>query len=52
MLRDSYLSDERREILTREMNPLSTLALTVLLRTQAHILRPIAPGGCSPGLNG
>ena len=43
MLRDSHLNDERREILTREMNPLSTLALTVLLRTQAHMLRPTAP---------
>jgi hypothetical protein len=28
----------------REMRPLSTLALTVLLKTQAHILRPTAPG--------
>jgi len=43
MLRDPHLSGARREILTREMNPLSTLALTVLLRTQAHILRPTAP---------
>jgi hypothetical protein len=43
MLRDCKLNDERRGILTREMNPLSTLALTVLLRTQAHILRPTAP---------
>jgi hypothetical protein len=43
MLRDSHLNDERREILTREMDPLSTLALTVLLRTQAHILHPTAP---------
>jgi hypothetical protein len=44
MLRDSGLDDERRAILTREMNPLSTLALTVLLRTQARIMRPTAPG--------
>jgi hypothetical protein len=44
MLRDSNLNDERRGILTREMNPLSTLALTVLLRTQARVLRPTAPG--------
>ncbi len=42
MLRDLHLNDERREILTREMNPLSSLALIVLLRAQAHILRPTA----------
>jgi hypothetical protein len=40
MLRDPHLNNERREILNREMNPLSNLALTVLLRTQADILRP------------
>jgi hypothetical protein len=44
MLRESDQDDARREVLMREMNPLSTLALTVLLRTQAHILRPTAPG--------
>jgi hypothetical protein len=43
MLRDPHLNDERRWMVTREMNPLSTLALTVLLKTQAHILRPTAP---------
>ena len=43
MLRDPHLNDERREVLTREMNPLSSLALTVVLRTQAHLLRPNAP---------
>jgi len=40
MLRDSHLNDERRAILTREMNPLSSLALLVLLSTQAQVLRP------------
>ena len=44
MLRDPDLDDERRAILTREMNPLSTLALDVLLRTQAQILRPTGRG--------
>jgi hypothetical protein len=44
MLRESDQDDERREVLMREMRPLSTLALTVLLKTQAHILRPTAPG--------
>ena len=34
MLRDSHLNDERREILNREMNTLSSLALIVLLRMQ------------------
>jgi hypothetical protein len=43
MIRESDQDDERREIVTREMNPLSTLALTVLLRTQADSLRPTAP---------
>jgi len=43
MLRDSHLNDERREILNREMNTLSSLALIVLLRTQAGTLRPTAP---------
>ena len=44
MIRESDQNDERREALMREMNALSTLALTVLLRTQARILRPTAPG--------
>jgi hypothetical protein len=44
MLRESDQDDERREVLMRDMNPLGTLALTVLLRTQARILRPTAPG--------
>jgi hypothetical protein len=39
----SHLDDERREIVTGEMNPLSTLALIVLLRTHADILHPTAP---------
>jgi len=43
MLRQLDLDDERRVILTREENLLRTLALTVLLRTQAQILRPTAP---------
>ena len=43
MLRDSHLNDERREALMRDMKPLSTLALIVLLKTQARILRPTAP---------
>jgi hypothetical protein len=44
MLRDSHLNDERREILTRDMNTLSTLSLIVLLRAQALIiLRPTTP---------
>ena len=43
MLRDPHLNDERRETLNREMNSLSALALSVLLRTQAHTLRPMAP---------
>jgi hypothetical protein len=42
MLRDSHLNDERRELLAREIDPLSTLALIVLLRAQAHLLRPTA----------
>jgi hypothetical protein len=40
MLRDPHLNDERRETLTHDMNILRALALIVLLRTQAHILRP------------
>jgi hypothetical protein len=44
MIRESDRDDERREALMREMIPLSTLALIVLLKTQAHILRPTAPG--------
>jgi hypothetical protein len=36
MLRQSDQDDERREVLTREMNALTSLALIVLLRTQAH----------------
>ena len=43
MIRESDQDDERREAFTRAMSPLSTLALSVLLRTQAHILRPTAP---------
>jgi hypothetical protein len=45
MIRESDQDDERREALMREMIPLSILALIVLLRTQARILRPTAPGG-------
>jgi hypothetical protein len=45
MIRESDQDDERREALTREMIPLSILALIVLLKTQARILRPAAPGG-------
>jgi len=44
MIRESDQDDERRAALMRDMNPLSALALTVLLKTQAHILRPTAPG--------
>jgi hypothetical protein len=46
MLRESDRDHERREVLAREMNAVSTLALTVLLKTQARVLRP------GPGLPG
>jgi hypothetical protein len=45
MIRESDQNDERREALMRETIPLSILALIVLLKTQARILRPAAPGG-------
>lgn len=34
--------EQRRDLVTRDMNALSTLALTVLLRMQARVLRPAA----------
>jgi hypothetical protein len=40
MLRESDQDDARREVLMREMNLVSTLALIVLLKMQARILRP------------
>ncbi len=40
MIRESDQDDERREVLMREMIPLSILALIVLLKMQARILRP------------
>lgn len=43
MLRDSAPSGARHATIAGEMNALSTLALTVLLRIQAHSLRPTAP---------
>ncbi len=39
MLRDLDQNDERRQVLTRDMNALTALALIVLLRTHARILR-------------
>ena len=44
MIRESDQDDERREVLMRDMIPLGILALIVLLKTQARILRPTAPG--------
>jgi hypothetical protein len=44
MIRESDQDDERRKAAMRDMSTLSTLSLTVLLRTQARILRPTAPG--------
>lgn len=44
MLRESDHEEEGRKAVMRDMSPLSTLALTVLLRTQARILRPTALG--------
>jgi hypothetical protein len=43
MLRDIDHDDERRETLVRALNALMALALTVLLRTHAHILRDTTP---------
>jgi hypothetical protein len=42
---DDEQDDERRDIVTRDMNALSTLAVIVLLRTQAGVLRPGATTG-------
>jgi len=44
MIRESDQHDERREVLMREMIPLGILALIVLLKTQARILRPTTSG--------
>jgi hypothetical protein len=49
MIRESDQDDERREVLMLEMIPLSTLALIVLLKTQAHMLSPTAPLSASDG---
>jgi hypothetical protein len=40
--RDAERDEQRRDLLTRDMNALSNLALIVLLRTQARVLRPAA----------
>ncbi|HZL49233.1 MAG TPA: hypothetical protein VFC30_09500 [Solirubrobacteraceae bacterium] len=47
MLRDISQEDERRAAVTREMNALMILALTVLLRTQAHNLCDTTFQDCS-----
>jgi hypothetical protein len=39
MLRDITQDDERREAITRDVNVLTALSLTVLLRSQAGMLR-------------
>ncbi len=48
MLRESDQDDERRGVLARDMNALTSLALIALLRTQARVLRPTAPEGGVP----
>ena len=42
MLRDLDQDDQLRQVLTHNMNALTPLALTVLLRTQARIVRTAA----------
>lgn len=48
MLRDTDQDDERRQAITRDVNALTALAVTVLLRTQARMLRGAeAQVGCA-----
>ncbi|HEV2945461.1 MAG TPA: hypothetical protein VGX26_10145 [Solirubrobacteraceae bacterium] len=48
MARDITQDDERREAIARDVNELTVLSLTVLLRTQARMLRAVeVQAGCA-----
>jgi hypothetical protein len=48
MVRDITQDDERREAIARDVNALTVLSLTVLLRTQARMLRGVEmQAGCA-----
>jgi hypothetical protein len=48
MVREVTQDDERREAIARDVNALTVLSLTVLLRTQARMLRAVeVQAGCA-----